>query len=67
MVVEVLKAGVLYTQLLSEFELVFIRDSAYRYAKYSDQKTVSGDQLMVYLRMAKKLNLNVMFRPNVDD
>ena len=67
MVVEVLKAGVLYTQLLSEFELVFIRDSAYRYGKYGDQMTVSGDQLMVYLRMAKKLNLNVMFRPNVDD
>jgi hypothetical protein len=66
MVIEVLKAGVIYSTLLSEFESGFIRDSAYRYGKYGDQMTISPDQLLVYVRMAKKLNLNVLFRPHVD-
>lgn len=68
LVVDVLKATVIYERLLSEFELSFARDSAYRYAKYGDSMTITGDQLLVYVRLAKKLNLtNVLFRPHVDD
>lgn len=68
LVIEVLKASLVYEKLLSDFESGFIRDSAYRYAKYGDSMTLSGDQLLVYVRIAKKLNVsNVLFRPHIDD
>jgi hypothetical protein len=56
-VVEVLKAGIIWKDLLSDFERRFITETAGRYAQFGDDMTVVGEQWNVFVEIARKLNL----------
>jgi hypothetical protein len=57
LVIEVLKAGIVWRDMLSDFERRFINETAGRYAAYGDSMTVVGEQWKVYTEIARKLNL----------
>ena len=57
LVIETLKAGVLFTLLLSDFERGLIMDRACAYATYANHTSISDDQLKVLEEIANKLNL----------
>jgi hypothetical protein len=57
MVIEVLKAGIMWKDLLDDYERRFMGDFCMRYAQYGDSTTVVGDQWKIFSRIATKLNL----------
>jgi hypothetical protein len=56
-VVEVLKAGMLYPRMLDGFETAFINETVTRYAKYGLDMMVVGHQLSQFRKLARKLNV----------
>jgi hypothetical protein len=56
-VIEVLKAGLLFKDMLSDFERRFVLESCGRYAAYGDKMVIAGEQWTVYLEIGHKLNL----------
>jgi hypothetical protein len=58
-VIEVLKAGIVYKDLLGDFERRFTSETAGRYATYGSSLTMTAEQWKVVLVIAKKLNLNL--------
>jgi hypothetical protein len=57
LVVETLKAGIIWKDLLDDYERRFLGDFGLRYAQYGDNTTVVGDQWKIFSRIATKLNL----------
>lgn len=62
MVIEVLKAGVIYADLLSGFERAFVNEITPRFSKYGFDMTIKGKQWNIFLAIAEKLNLNIRVR-----
>ncbi len=58
-VIEVLKAGVIYKDLLSNFERQFIIETSGRYAMYGRKLSITDGQWTTFLEIASKLNLKV--------
>jgi hypothetical protein len=58
-VIEVLKAGIVYKDLLGDFERRFVIETAGRYASYGSKLSLTEDQWTVFLEIASKLNLKV--------
>ena len=59
LVIEVLKACILYKDLLSQFERRFALEVGNRFAEYGFNMVVTGEQWNVFLDIAKKLNLKL--------
>lgn len=57
LVIEVLKAGIIWKDMLSDFERRFVTETAGRYAAYGDDMTVVGEQWKIFMEIARKLNL----------
>jgi hypothetical protein len=55
--VELLKAAVIYRDLLNDYERDFTGGIANRYAKYGSSLQVRGDQWDVLKEIAEKLNV----------
>lgn len=57
LVIEVLKAAIIWKDLLSDFERRFCGDFGLRYAQFGDDTTVIGEQWSIFEAIARKLNL----------
>jgi hypothetical protein len=58
-VVEVLKGALVHSELLSPFEVKFVRELAVRYGEYGSRMVVKGKQWTVLGEVNAKLNLRV--------
>ena len=56
-VIETLKAGIIYERLLSPFEIEFLVNLSFRYAKFGLSLNIEAEQLKVLSEIGKKLNV----------